>query len=153
QPLDRKATEAALHVSPAVKVHLTWQADTLTVTPEHGFAPNAAYLLTIARDAARTAAGARLAAAIHVVVGTAPVPGTGHPARPAFRLGRAQVAGANDGSEAVIARTGALLLTDARPGRATDRHSGLVRLENGTAFKISDATSAICLSRTGSSIA
>jgi hypothetical protein len=153
RPLDHAATLAALHLTPAAAVRSSWQGNTLTVSPVHGFAPDAAYVLTIDRNVARTATGAPLAANIHVIFGTAPVISGGRaPAAPAV-LARKFVAAAADGSEAVVTRNDSLLVTAAQPGPATGYNGGLVRISRGRAARLSAATDAICVSRSGNSIA
>jgi hypothetical protein len=152
QPLDHATTLAALHLTPAAALRTSWQGNTLAVAPVHGFAPNSAYVLTIDGTVARTAAGAPLAGDLHVAFGTAPVAGAG-PGGPAAALSRTPVAGAADDAEAVVTLHGSLLLTAARPGPSTGYHSGLVRVSGGTAEKLSTATSAICVSRSGQSVA
>jgi hypothetical protein len=153
QSLDHTATEAALRVAPYTDVDKNWQGNTVTLVPRHGFAPNTPYLITIDHRGARTAGGAPLTADLHVVFGTAPVAGVGPDGGAQATLGRARVAGAGDGSEAVVTADGALLLTAAQPGRTTGNRSGLVRIDHGNAVKVSTVTDAICVSRSGNSIA
>jgi hypothetical protein len=157
QPLDHTATVSALRLSPAAQVRSGWEGDTLTVTPLYGFAPNSAYVLTVDHAIARTAGGAPLAADVHVLFGTAPVAGrepSGNAGMgAALPLVRKQVAGADDGSEAVVVQGGTLLLTAAQAGPGTDNHQGLVRIGDGTATPLSTATDAICVSRSGRSVA
>jgi|GEM_PF-3964572 len=154
QPMDHAATAAALRLVPATEVRPSWQGDVLTVMPVHGFAANSAYVLTVDRGRARTATGAALTADLHLVFGTAPAPVTGAgPVAAEPALDRTPVAGADQGSEAVVARDGALLLTGARPGPGTGDRGGLVRIRDGGSARLSAATDAICVSRSGASIA
>jgi hypothetical protein len=156
-PLDHTATASAIRLAPATQVRSTWDGETLTVTPVHAFAPNSAYVLTIDHTVARTALGAPLAADMHVLFGTAPVAAwapSGNPTMMApLPLVPTPVADADDGSDAVVARDGTLLLTAARAGPGTGGHEGLVRISGGTAAQLSMATDAICVSRSGRSVA
>jgi hypothetical protein len=151
QPLDHAATESALQLSPAAAVRTAWQGDQLSVAPLHGFAPNSAYVLTIDRTVARTAGGAPLAADVHVVFGTAGVAGIGPAAGPPVALPRTRVAPAADGSEAAVGVDGTLLLTAAEASGGGS--GGLLRVDGGTADRLAAATDAICVSRSGQSVA
>ncbi len=157
QPLDHPATASALRLSPAAQVRSGWEGETLTVTPLYGLAPNSAYVLTVDHAIARTAGGAPLAADLHVLFGTAPVAGRGAGGNAgtgvALPLVRKRVAGADDGSEAVVVQDGTLLVTAAQAGPGTGNHQGLVRIEDGRATPLSTATDAICVSRSGRSVA
>jgi hypothetical protein len=156
-PLDRTATASAIRLSPATRVRSAWEGDALTVTPVYGFAPNSAYVLTVDHAIARTAAGAPLAADLHVLFGTAPVVsqaghGNASLAVPAS-LALTRVAGADDGSVAVVARDGTLLLTAAQAEPATGNNRGLVRVGDRGATPLWAATDAICVSRSRQSVA
>ena len=143
QPLDHTATAAALRLAPATQVRSAWEGDTLTVTPVYGFAPNSAYVLTVDHAVARTATGQPLSTDVHVLFGTAPAAGPGTHGITSMttpqQLAPDRVAGAGDGSEAVVARNGSLLLT----GAGTGNEPGLVRIP----------TDALCVSRSGQSVA
>ncbi|HET9656284.1 MAG TPA: Ig-like domain-containing protein, partial [Kineosporiaceae bacterium] len=153
RPLDRTTVNSALRLSPAAAYTPSWNGDTLTITPAHGFAPNAAYVLTIDHHVARTASGEGLASDVRVVFGTAPAIQAG-PARQAPQnLGRTVLAPAEDGSEAVVTRNGSVLLTAAQAGHGGTDVSGLVRMSGDTATRLSAATPAICVSRSGRSVA
>jgi hypothetical protein len=153
QPLDHAATEAALRLRPFTDTSPTWDGDTLVLTAAHGFAPNTGYLLTIDHAVARTAEGSALAADLHLAFGTALQPGAGPGPSTTLALHRTFVAGAADGSEAVVARDGSLLLTEAQPGTSTGNRRGLVRLTDHGAERLSGNAAAICVSRSGDSIA
>jgi hypothetical protein len=152
-PLDPGTTGKALRLAPATAVQTSWQGSTLTISAVHGFAPNTAYRLIIDHGTARTAGGAPLAADIRLAWGTAPTaeagPATGAPTT----LAPTTVADAADGSEAVVTGDGALLLTGAVAGAGTDYHSGLVRIAGGGGTRLAAATDAVCLSRSGASVA
>jgi hypothetical protein len=152
RPLDRAATSSALRLTPAVSFRSVWQGDTLAISARYGFAPNSAYLLTIDRTVARTADGAPLADDVRVAFGTAPALAVGPAAARPVILPRSPVARAADGSEAVVTRTGALLLTAANLTGGSGR-AGLLRVTGGTVERIAPATEAICVSRSGRSIA
>ena len=153
QPMDHAATASALQLSPATALQTSWQGDTLTVTPTHGFAPNSAYLLTIDHTVAATSTGARPAADLHLAFGTAPAAEGSSAAAPPTPLSRTVVADAASDSEAVVTADGSLLLTAARAGPGTDGHDGLVRVGGVGTVRLSAATEAICLSRSGQSVA
>jgi Bacterial Ig-like domain len=153
QALDPGSTRKALRLVPATDVTTTWQGATLTVSARHGFAPNTPYRLVIDHDTARTANGAPIAADIRLVWGTAPTPGPAPTAGPPATLTTTTVAGATDGAEAVVTGDGALLVTGAQPGPDTDFHSGLVRIDGGGSTRLAPETDAICLSRSGASVA
>jgi hypothetical protein len=152
QPLDHAATLAALHLSPAATLRASWQGDTLAVSPVNGFAPNSGYVLSINAAVARTASGAPLAGDLQVAFGTAPVAGLGPTAAP-VALRRVPVSGATDDAEAVVMLDGSLLVTAAHPGPATGELSGLLRISAGSVQRLSAATGAICVSRSGRSVA
>jgi hypothetical protein len=147
--LDHAATIAALRVTPATDVQATWQDDTLTVTPAHGFAPNAPYVLTIDHSVARTGNGARLTADVRVAFGTAPVPQAGALGAQPVTVGRNTIAAADPDAEAVFTASGDLLATAAQ----ADGHRGLLRIGDAGTVRLSGATSAICTSRSGQSVA
>jgi hypothetical protein len=164
RPVDHATTQAALRLVPAAAVRTSWQGETLTVTPVHGLAPNSAYRLTVAAATARTASGKELAADLQLSFGTAPsatpLPAGGDPtaaggaaagAAPATpaTLHRTVAASAADGSEAPVTTSGALLLTDARGAGG----EGLVRRVGGNDQVMAKGTDAICISRTGNSVA
>jgi hypothetical protein len=153
KPMDHTAVEKAVRMTPAATWSPAWQGNTLTVTPKNGFAPNAAYVLTIDRNLARTATGARLATDLHVVFGTALLAGLGPAPTTTVALTRTPVADAAKDSEAIVARDGSVLLTAAQSGPATNYSSGLVRVNGGNATRLSGATDAICLSRSANAIA
>jgi hypothetical protein len=153
QALDPVATQAALHLSPAASMRWSWQGDTLTGSPVNGFAPNSAYLLTVDRNVARTAAGAPLAADLHVPFGTAPTVAGGPTPPPAVPLPRTVLAAADDDSEAVVTRDGAALLTSAKASPGSGYRTGLVKLNDGTARRLAQSADGICASRSGDSIA
>jgi len=153
QPLDHAATVAALRLHPAAAVQTSWQGDVLEVTPTNGFAANSAYLLTIDAAVARTASGARLASDVQVGFGTAPAVAPGPAPAAPVQLKRATVAAAADGSEAVVTAAGAVLLTSGKPSAGTLNHEGLIRVDGSRVTKLAPATEAICVSRSGQSIA
>ncbi len=153
QPLNHAATLSALRVQPYADMQKTWDGDTLVVKPPHGFAPNTGYLLTIDHAIARTTKGSALAADLHFVFGTAAVPGFGPPPATVLDLHRADVGGAADHSEAIVTRDGSLLLTEALPSAANGNRSGLLRVSGTTADQLSGNAAAICVSRSGDSIA
>jgi hypothetical protein len=153
KPMNHAATAAALHLNPATALQTAWQGDTLTVTPTHGFAPDSAYLLTIDHTVAATSSGARLAADLHLAFGTAPAAESGSVAAAPVTLSRTTVADAQADSEAVVTANGSLLLTAARSGPGTDGREGLVRIGDGATVRLSADTDAICLSRSGRSVA
>jgi Bacterial Ig-like domain/WD40-like Beta Propeller Repeat len=148
QPVDHDSTRAAVNLTPFVSTMSQWQGDTLVVKPSHGFAPNTGYLLTIDHTVARTANGAALASDLRVAFGTAPRPGVGPPPAAPVSLHRTPVGGARDGSEAVVARDGSLLLTE-----ATGDRRGMLRVTDHGAQRLSGDAGAICVSRSGDSIA
>jgi uncharacterized protein YkwD len=61
-PMDRASVEAALSVTPAARVSLSWSADSrvLTVSPASGWSTGTYYTIAIAQDA-RTATGQQVA--------------------------------------------------------------------------------------------
>jgi hypothetical protein len=150
RPMDQAAVASALRITPATAARIAWRGNDLVVTPLHGLAPNAPYVLTIDRTRARTAAGAALAADLHVVFGTAPVAVAGAaPPSPAALTPRA-AAPADDGSEAVVAGDGSLIATSA----SKYGFSGLLRLRpDGIVERLAPSTNAICVSRSGRSLA
>jgi hypothetical protein len=150
RPMDHAAVAAALRVVPATIVRTAWRGDDMVVTPLHGLVPNAAYVLTIDRGRARTATGAALAADLRVVFGTARAAVPGGAAPPPVGLPVRPVAPADAGSEAVVASDGTLLATSA----ARYGFAGLLRLfPNGIVERLGPATAAICVSRSGRSLA
>ena len=153
QPLDHAATVSALKLSPAAALRPSWQGDTLTLTPQHGFAPNTGYVLTVDRSRARTASGAPLAEDVHVVFGTAPGLVVGPPPGPPASLPLATVATTADDSEAVVLRDGSLLMTAAKASAGSGYRQGLVRVTASGASSLGAATDAICVSRSGQSVA
>jgi hypothetical protein len=152
EPMDDATIKAAMRLTPAATLQSHWEGTTLTVSPEHGLTPNSAYLLSIDHTIARTASGARLPADLHFVFGTAATAGIGKAAGTPVALPRSRLADAADGSEAVVARDGSVLLTGAQAGSTTGFNSGLVRVKGGNASQVSPATDAICLSRSGRSL-
>jgi Bacterial Ig-like domain len=157
QPLDHGSTASAIRLSPATQVRSAWDGNTLMVTPVYGFAPNSAYVLTVDHAIARTVTGVPLAADMHVLFGTAPAAGQGsqhgNQNLAAAPLALNRVAGADDGSEALVAHDGSLLLTGAQAGPDTGNQQGLVRISNGKPTLVSAATDAMCISRSGQSVA
>jgi hypothetical protein len=154
RPVDHASVLAALRISPAVQVHSSWQGDSLQIAPVHGFAPNTAYLVSVDRSVARTSSGAGLATDVAVAFGTAQAATVGKPAAPVTGLGRLLVAGAEAGSEAVIVRDGSILMTAARsPGGGSAATPALVRVRNGVSTRMGAAVDAICVSRSGNSVA
>jgi hypothetical protein len=160
RPVDHAATVNALRLSPASLVRTSWQGDTLTIAPAHSFAANAAYVITVAGSVARTASGATFAADLNVVFGTAATTEVGRAVGTPVGLPRTRIAGAEDGSEAAVAQDGSLLLTGAQPGAATGYQSGLVHITGSgpgqsgqEATRLAPATDAICVSRSGDSVA
>jgi hypothetical protein len=179
--LDRGSVQAALRLTPAATVRTSWEGDTLTVTAVNGLAPNSAYRLTVDARTARSAAGQPLGSDLELAFGTAPTPDGATPAAerttaPAGSgpssaaassaaqglkasgtaskpqpLRRTVVAPALASSEAVVTRTGALLLTAARASGA----SGLVRTsEKGTTpRRLAADTPAVAISRSRLSVA
>lgn len=148
--MDHAAVARALHVAPATAVRATWSGDDLVVTPLHGLVANAPYVLTIDRALARTATGASLAADLHVLFGTAAtlLPGGAAPTPAGLPL--RFVAAAGEGSEAVITGSGQVIATSA----SSFGFSGLLRLHaDGTLERLDPATDAICVSRSGRSLA
>ncbi|HKT06202.1 MAG TPA: Ig-like domain-containing protein, partial [Rugosimonospora sp.] len=154
QPVDHQATQAAVTFSPYASVTPNWDGDTLVLTPQHGgLSPNTGYLLTVNRGVARTSNGAALSTDLHLAFGTAPVPGVGPgPTTPAD-LHRKVIANAASNSEAIVARDGSLLLTDATASPATGGKSGLLRVTDHGVEALNAAASAICVSRSGDSVA
>ncbi len=152
-PLDARTTREALRLAPATDVTTSWHGDTLTVSAVHGFAPNTPYRLVIDHETARTSGGAPLAADIRLAWGTAPAPPAGPAAGPPATLTTTTVAGASDGAEAIVTGDGAVLVTGALAGPDTGYHSGLVRIAGGGGTRLAPATDAICLSRSGASVA
>jgi hypothetical protein len=154
RPLDHASVLAALRISPAVQVRSTWQGDSLQIAPVHGFAPNTAYLVSVDRSVARTSSGAGLAADVAVAFGTAQAATVGESAAPVTGLGRLLVADAAAGSEAVIVRDGSILMTAARsPNPSGAATTALVRVRNGISTRMGAAVDAICVSRSGNSVA
>jgi hypothetical protein len=150
RPMDHQAVAAALHLAPATAVRTSWSGEALVVTPLHGLAPNSPYVLTIDRSRARTAAGAPLANDLHVVFGTAPLPEPGGAPPPAVALPLRTLTAAAEGSEAVIVDAGVAIAASASRSGA----SGLLRLRpDGAVERLAAATDAICVSRSGSSLA
>jgi hypothetical protein len=148
--MDQAAVAAALRVAPATEIRTAWRGNDLVVTPLHGLVPNAAYVLTIDRARARTAPGAPLAADVHLLFGTAPLPLPGAPVSSPVGLPLRVATAAADGSEAVIAADGTLVATSA----SRFGFSGLLRLNrDGTVARLAAATGAICVSRSGHSLA
>jgi Bacterial Ig-like domain len=154
RPVDHDAVAAALRIAPATAVRTVWQGDVLAVTPLHGFAANAAYTVTIDAAVARTVEGAPFAGQPGFAFGTAPTPEPAAAAAP-DTLATSPVSRVVDGGEAAIAADGSLFVTDAAAGRATGSSAGLVRIDGGAGppQRLADATSAICVSRSGHSIA
>ncbi|HEY4026056.1 MAG TPA: Ig-like domain-containing protein, partial [Candidatus Dormibacteraeota bacterium] len=150
RPMDHEAVAAALRIAPATAVRTAWSGNDLVITPLHGLAGNSPYVLTIDRALARTATGARLAADLHVVFGTG---GSAIPAGPEpvpTGLPQRFVAAADEGSEAVITGGGLVIATSARSSGL----SGLLRLHpDGAAEQLGPAADAICVSRSGRSLA
>jgi hypothetical protein len=149
-PMDHQAVVAALRMVPATAVRTSWSGEDLVVAPLHGLAPNSPYVLTIDRNRARTAGGAPVANDLRVVFGTAPLPEPGGAPRPAVPLPLRTLTAAADGSEAVIVSGGVAIATSAsRPGAF-----GVLRLHpDGAVERLAAATDAICVSRSGSSLA
>jgi Bacterial Ig-like domain len=151
RPLDRNSVVSALRLQPATSVSTTWQGDTLTLSSAHGFAANTAYVLTVDHRTARTTDGAPLASDIRVTFGTAPTVRPASNAATPAPLTRTVLAAAADGSEAVPVRDGSILLTAASTGAGSgDR---LVRMSGTTTGQLAPATPAICVSRSGRSVA
>jgi Bacterial Ig-like domain len=153
RPVAHAATQTAVQLAPYADTTPSWDGNTLVLTPTNGFAPNTGYLVTINHTVARTAGGNQLAADLHLAFGTAPRPGEGPAPATPLELHPNAVAGAQDGSEAVITRDGSLLLTKATAGPATGNRSGLVRIGDHGTERLSGAADAICVSRSGDSIA
>jgi hypothetical protein len=153
RPVDQSATVAALRVTPATQLRTSWSGQALTVTPLHGFSPNTPYSLQFDQNVARTATGARFAGTVGLSFGTAPSPAPPLAHAAPLDLAAQVVAPVQDGSEAPFTADGALLVTDARPSPATGYRGGLVRLQSGTSTTVSGATDAICVSRSGNSVA
>jgi hypothetical protein len=150
RPMDHQAVAAALRIAPATAVRTSWSGQDLVVTPLHGLAPDAPYVLTIDRSIARTAAGASPASDLHVLFGTAPVPQPGGTPPPAVPLPLRTLTNAADGSEAVLVNGGVAIATSASRFGA----SGILRLHpDGAVEYLAPATGAICVSRSGSSLA
>lgn len=151
-PLDHATVAAAMHLTPAADVQTSWSGNTMKVTARHGLAPNTGYLMTISHQVARTTAGAALASDLQLIFGTAPQVGPGPtPAQPA-ELARTRVAPSVEGAEAVITTTGTMLLTAAK-STAGGAGEGLYKMANGAMSKVSVSTDAICVSRSGQSVA
>jgi hypothetical protein len=150
-PLDRASVVSALRLQPATSVTTSWQGDRLTISTAHGFAANTAYVLTVDHRTARTTEGTALAADIRFTFGTAPTVQPAGAAATPTPLTRTVLAAAADGSEAVPVRDGSILLTAAGTGAQTgDR---LVRMSGRTTGQLAAATPAICVSRSGKSVA
>ncbi len=151
RPLDRATVQDALRIAPATTVTTSWKGNALTVTPSHGFAANSAYVLTIDHTKAKTADGHALASDVRVVFGTAPLP----PAQSAMgtpaTLNRSEISPADAGSEAVVTRDGAVLLTAAKSRHG--QSASLMRVDGQKSTTISAAVDAICVSRSGKSVA
>jgi hypothetical protein len=149
--LDHVATEGAITLQPAADVRTSWQGDTLVVSPVHGLAPNSAYRLSIDGHKARTAQGTPLGSDLRLAFGTAPAIASGPATAAPAVLDRTPTAAAAYGSEAVVTVKGALLLTAAR-GR-TAAAGGLTRVVAGGSRRVAQQTDAICVSRSGQSVA
>jgi hypothetical protein len=109
QPMDHSSTEAAVQITPATHVDLSWQDNTLSVQPTNGdLAPNTQYQVTIG-PSARTATGQQLLAPQTFTFVTEPVappppppPTPTAPPTPRFQLpGERQLAGASSLSATV----------------------------------------------------
>lgn len=152
QQMNRASVTAALRLTPDAKVVTSWQGDTMTVSPVHGFAPNVAYVLTIDHTVAKLADNTSPAADVKVTFGTAPTAHavtTGEPAK----LTRTPVTAAEDGSEAMVNRDGSVLISAAQQAPGSKGPAGLVRMNPGAAERLGAATPAISMSRSGRSIA
>ncbi|HSS10525.1 MAG TPA: hypothetical protein VLL25_11605 [Acidimicrobiales bacterium] len=149
QPMDHRSVEAAMQVEPALAVRTSWRGDDLVVTAAHGLAPNTGYLIGFDPSRARTATGVRPKLNPFVAFGTAVVAPTAAPTTPAV-LPLDTLAPADDGSEAVIATDGSVLATALRIGTGT---SALTRLVGSRVQPLAPATQAICVSRSGHSVA
>lgn len=153
QPLNPDSVAQALRLDPATTVTTSWQGNTMTVSPVHGFAPNAAYVLTIDHAIARTSSGSGLASDVQVTFGTAPMAEAGDNAPTPVQLPRTELAAAKTGSEAVVVGNGAVLLTAARDVPGSPGMNGLVRVSGTTAARLAAPAAAICVSRSGKSVA
>jgi hypothetical protein len=152
QPMNQASVNAALRLSPAAAVTTSWQGRTLIVTPVHGFAPNAAYVLTIDHTVARTAAGKAPGSNITVAFGTAPAAGPAVAVGSPAHLSRTELTTAQAGSEAVVTQQGSILVTAHRSAGGTGP-AELVRFTGSTQDRLAAATKAICISRSGRSTA
>ena len=152
QPMNEASVNAALRLSPAAAVTTSWQGRTLMVTPVHGFAPNAAYVLTIDRNVARTATGRTPGSNITVAFGTAPSAGPAVAVGSPTHLSRTSLTTAQAGSEAVVSQAGSVLVTAQRAAGGTGP-AALVRITGSAQDRLAAATGAICASRSGRSIA
>jgi hypothetical protein len=153
QLLDEASVDKALRLAPATTVTTSWQGNTMTVSPVHGFAPNSAYVLTIDHTKARTKSGAPLASDIRVTFGTAPVAKAVVDAPAPVKLSRTTLTAAEDKATAVVAKDGSVLVTAARANAGSAGRDGLVRVNGNTTHQLGSATPAICVSRSGRSIA
>jgi len=150
QTLDHAATVAALRLTPATAVRTSWHNNTLTVAPVHGFAPNSAYQLTINARRAHAGGDDTLSSDVHLTFGTAPAAKSATSTEAAVDLRPVAASMAGSDSEAAVTRDGALLLTD---DRAPGQTAGLVRISAGKSQRLATPTSAICVSRSGDSVA
>jgi hypothetical protein len=151
--MDQASVTAALRLTPATAVTTSWRGSTMTVSPVHGFAPNSAYVLTIDHTVARTSGGGSPASDVTVTFGTAPVAQTVSDAGDPVKLSRTVLTAAEDGSEAVVTRDGSVLVTAAQQAPGGKGPTGLVRMTSAADDRLGAATPAICVSRSGRSIA
>lgn len=162
RPVDQASVTSALRISPATQVRTSWAGDLLTVSAVHGFSPNTSYTLDVDRTVARAATGARLASDVGITFGTAPVAQQPAGTTPPVDLVSQPLTAAADGSEAAFTAAGAMLVTGAEPGAASVG-TGLVRVAAtaapggtttiGATTTLAPATDAICVSRSGQSVA
>jgi Bacterial Ig-like domain len=150
-PLDHRRTLAALRTTPAAAVTTSWTGDTLTIAPVHGFAPNTSYVLTVDAATARTSTGAKLAGDVPIVFGTAATAVARASGTP-VQMVRKSVTAATDDAEAVVVGGDSLLVTSARQGTSAGG-TDLARVAHGETTRLSAATDAICVSRSGQSVA
>ncbi len=112
QPMDQRAVVSGLHIQPATEIRTAWRGNDLLITPVHHLTGNTPYTVTIARAAARTAAGATAAAPIEIAFGTAATPPRTTAAKPPALVTTA-VGQALPGASVLIAPDGSFLVTSA----------------------------------------
>jgi hypothetical protein len=153
QSLDHPSVVAGLRLSPAVQVRTSWQGDVLRLAPVNGFAPNTAYLISVNGAVARTASGRALTSDVTAGFGTARAADAGPADQAPTPLSRLLVARAAADSEAVVLSDGSILATAASSPASGSESPGLLRVRDGVASRLGPAVDAICVSRSGVSVA